>query len=545
MFSGHTGAAERKLRFDDRLKTAITQPVVDDHDRIVRWRQLVDLLSRLPEQHDEALADAAFALVEREAISVPEAVRAASARNAAAQPLDGRLVALFARDKLSVAAPVLASANLSAMEWHEISRDSSPEVAHFIMALSRGTTAASPISVAEPVEGRSVLATSTTEDQSAPSISQMVARIEQLRTRRESEPLDAPADPVAPSVAQPREAAPDRVAAAEKGGALFRWESDAEGRIAWVDGVPRGAFVGQALADVADDLSRGRALASREPFADAAMTLDHPAMAGEWRMSGIPAFSPVDGRFLGYRGIARKPTAPAAPRSPSLHSHASQSRPRDLDSLRETIHEIKTPLNAIIGFAEIIDGQYLGPAHRNYRQRAAEIVTQARMLLEAVQDLDIAARGQVGSSEMGGSNRAADTLRSLQPEFEQAAMREGAELSVVLPGRDERFAMSSELASRLLRRFLAAVIAVSRPGERLVVATDRRGENLVVTISRPMSSAQLSPSTLLDPAYATGGGKDGLLGLGFALRLVRGLARMADGDLNIEADHFTLILPAA
>jgi signal transduction histidine kinase len=55
----------------------------------------------------------------------------------------------------------------------------------------------------------------------------------------------------------------------------------------------------------------------------------------------------------------------------------------DAEALRETIHEIKTPLNAIIGFAEIIDGQYLGPAHRNYRQRAAEIVAQARMLLAA------------------------------------------------------------------------------------------------------------------------------------------------------------------
>jgi signal transduction histidine kinase len=28
------------------------------------------------------------------------------------------------------------------------------------------------------------------------------------------------------------------------------------------------------------------------------------------------------------------------------------------------MHELRTPLNAIIGFGEIIEGQYLGPAHR-------------------------------------------------------------------------------------------------------------------------------------------------------------------------------------
>ena len=38
-------------------------------------------------------------------------------------------------------------------------------------------------------------------------------------------------------------------------------------------------------------------------------------------------------------------------------------------------------MNAIIGFAEIIDGQMLGPADRHYRTRAAEIVGQARLLL--------------------------------------------------------------------------------------------------------------------------------------------------------------------
>src|SRR5436305_6681365 len=64
----------------------------------------------------------------------------------------------------------------------------------------------------------------------------------------------------------------------------------------------------------------------------------------------------------------------------------------DTDSLRELVHEIKTPLNAIMGFAEIIEGQYLGPADRGYRERAAEIGRQARLLLTAIDDLDFAAK---------------------------------------------------------------------------------------------------------------------------------------------------------
>ena len=49
------------------------------------------------------------------------------------------------------------------------------------------------------------------------------------------------------------------------------------------------------------------------------------------------------------------------------------------------MHEIKTPLTAIIGFAEIIDGEMFGPAGERYRGRAGEIVSEARRL-KALED---------------------------------------------------------------------------------------------------------------------------------------------------------------
>src|SRR5262249_34015456 len=116
-------------------------------------------------------------------------------------------------------------------------------------------------------------------------------------------------------------------------------------------------------------------------------------VAGEWKISGVPAFDPADGRFRGYRGIALRDLPPPADRA------AAPELLADPDSLRELVHEIKTPLNAIIGFAEIIDGQYLGPADRRYRERASDIVGQAHLLLGAIDDLDFAAK--VHSAESG------------------------------------------------------------------------------------------------------------------------------------------------
>src|SRR6185503_6255009 len=114
-----------------------------------------------------------------------------------------------------------------------------------------------------------------------------------------------------------------------------------------------------------------RAFAQRAPFADADLAIaGDGAVAGQWKISGVPAFDPADGRFAGYRGLALRD---AGEEGVALDvTLGTLELPPDGDSLRELVHEIKTPLSAIIGFAEIMDGQYLGPAGRRYRDRATD-----------------------------------------------------------------------------------------------------------------------------------------------------------------------------
>ena len=135
----------------------------------------------------------------------------------------------------------------------------------------------------------------------------------------------------------------------------------------------------------------------------------------------------------------------------------------DAEALRETIHEIKTPLNAIIGFAEIIDGQYLGPAHRSYRLRAAEIVAQARMLLGAIEDLDFAARlrgrkpGEVEPAAL------ADIIPPLAEEWSSRASSRGVDLRIAPLNGQARLKLDGDLADRLLKRFIGAVVEQPPP----------------------------------------------------------------------------------
>src|SRR3954454_10015275 len=377
-----TGASEGpglKVRFDDRLLTVLNQPAGDRHDAAVRWRQLVDLVARAGPGGSSPVIAQALESIRSQALEVDENLRAAAARAVAGRPLPLGLLEYFASDQLSVAAPVLAAATLEPAQWRALLAAADEETRRFVETLHPGVTSAAPETpeISEQT-APGIEAVPSPTPSPAPSLNDVVARIERRRRSREVQRAGmVPAEAAMPTGSP----------------ALFRWECGPSGEIAWVDGAPRGALIGRTIARVQmDDGDRVdeevvRAFGMRAPFRDREMTVAGSGLlAGQWKISGIPAFEPTDGRFAGYRGVALR-EAPSA-----VAGEGSADFLADPDSLRELVHEIKTPLTAIIGFAEIIEGQYLGPADHRYRERAGEIVAQARLLLKGIDDLDFAAK---------------------------------------------------------------------------------------------------------------------------------------------------------
>ncbi len=501
------------MRFDDRLMTVLDQPASDPHDRAVRWRQLVDLVARAGAQAANPLVTQALELIRSDRALVDDSLRSAAARAVAALPLPYELVALFASDKLAVSAPLLAAARLKPEEWRRMLDLADEETRHFIQTLHPDLPTAPPPTVPadEPFVEREP---EPGPPQAVPSISEVVARIERLRRGRAQRPAGLVANGVPVSGA----AAP----------ALFRWECGPSGEIAWVEGSPRGPLIGRSIARAEEgegvDEEVERAFAMRAPFRDARLLLPgEGSVAGTWKISGVPAFEPADGRFAGYRGIAlREGNGAYDPAQGGAHSLLS-----DPNSLRELVHEIKTPLNAIIGFAEIIDSQLLGPADRHYRTRAAEIVAQARLLLSAIDDLDFAAKLQADRSRAGSGTDLGLLLEQIAAGMRQGASAQAPQLDLSIDTRKRRCALEPALAERLITRFCAALLSAAADGEHLVVHLDNRSGQCVLWVRPPPG---------LEPDGDSAGG-------GFGLRLVRGLARIAGGDLIITRTRISLALP--
>ena len=515
------------MRFDDRLLTVLNQPAEDRHDAAVRWRQLVDLVARAGSSSASPAVSEALRAIRNEASQVDENLRAAAARAVAALPLPLGLLEYFASDSLAVAAPVLAAATLDPSQWSVLHTAADPETRGFIETLHPDLKAEpQPDRRPPPPEPYVVVPTSApAEPVVSPSLHDVVERIERRRRVRSGE-----SESTAVALAQ-QEGPP----------ALFRWECGPGGEIAWVEGAPRGPLIGRSIAkSVESDGDRidpdvVRAFAMRAPFRDAMLAVAGAGpVSGEWKISGVPAFEPADGRFAGYRGVALR----EAPPPPAAAKTAIPDVLSDPDSLRELVHEIKTPLNAIIGFAEIIEGQYLGPADRGYRDRAAEIVRQARTLLTAIDDLDFAAKvhSATGVSperfELGALvERAAGELRAM-------AQKRGVEVEVSRGRTEVWAAVEPELADRLLIRLFGALADRAEAGERLQLSAERGADGARISISRPNALRGLSDAELFESELRG----DGLAAV-FPLRLTRGLARVGGGDVVGTRDSFLLVLP--
>jgi signal transduction histidine kinase len=359
-------------------------------------------------------------------------------------------------------------------------------------------------------------------------ISDLVARIEAFNR-------DRTVDPATPAPA-----------AAEIEG--FRFETDAQGVIRMVDGVARSALVGVSLAYAAqqgeahlDGVAAG-AFRRRSRFSDARLEVGGLSDAfGSWRLSGVPAFEHASGRFIGFRGTGRRPRRDETAEPVRVSSPVS-------DSLRQLVHELRTPTNAIAGFAELIETQLLGPVSPTYRDRATTIRTQAGDLLAAIDDLDTAARIEGRALDLRPTTVPVRALldrvvRDLQP----LATLRGTSLGVAMPAGDCDIRGDDRAVERLIGRLLAALVSAGRKGEQIGVVVRPVADTVTIEFDRPAALAAHATDVLLsiDAEHESDGDGAPLLGTGFALRLAQNLAVELGGVLTIGADRLTLQLPAA
>ncbi|MEE9434055.1 MAG: histidine kinase dimerization/phospho-acceptor domain-containing protein [Sphingorhabdus sp.] len=468
------------------------------------------------------------------------------------------LVQLLSADEPDIAASAISGARLHDDEWADLVPHLPVRARGFLrnrrdlgvrtkkaLAIWSAADFALPYAVAQPAADAEIAAVPTADKSkiyeagSEPTqIGEIVARIEKLRQEREAEEA-----PQLPLEGGKRDKAP---LANE-----IRFETDDFGTICWVEGVPRAAVIGIGIAEPAFDDGPGpdaygaSAFRQRMPLENARMRLvGSPSIEGDWRINAAPFFDARSGRFKGYRGILRRPTLAE---SPKIKVSANVQG----EQLQQLVHELRTPLGAIIGFAEIIEQQLFGPVSHDYRVLAQSILADAQKLLSGFDDLATASKMESGHLAIEAGVTDCNWLASrLSERLSGLSEKLGVTLNLAKAEPVRAFAVDNELTERIFSRLLSAVIIGCRKGEELGgrFHTDVGGlpTNHFI-LSLPHKLRGMGEEELLGSGPGSVDDSDNapLLGLGFSLRLVRNLARKVQGDLRFDNERLLLTLPAA
>jgi signal transduction histidine kinase len=183
--------------------------------------------------------------------------------------------------------------------------------------------------------------------------------------------------------------------------------------------------------------------------------------------------------------------------------------------MRQLLHELKTPVNAIQGFAEVIQQQLFGPTPHEYRALALD----------------------------GGQADFAAIVTGLARQLDEVLQSRGAGFRIETDGTPCPVPLSLHEAEALGWRLLATITGATGANEDIALRLTCDTATVRLVCSIP--AALRAQDDVFAAESRAGGGavSAGMFGAGFALRLARAEARAAGGDLLSEGDTLVLTLP--
>ncbi len=542
------------MHFDDRLATVLRLSATGKAVQRIQFRQLLDLLgTALAEERSERL-DAAFVRLGELSARIPSRDRAAMIGGGGLRLRSPRLVAALAEGEPEVASAALQRAQLEPDQWLDLIPALRPstrtflrqrddlafEVKALLTRLGVNDRGLPPGPSEEPLEleirvdeeaDANILMPQPVTGENG--IGAIVKRIEAYRKNKqviEQGPAnDAPRLPLGE----------DHVLNVPEEVQAFDFATDAGGQIIWSDPGVAPMVQGLRLASAARDGDFAALTRRNQPLRGLSMELGGAtAIAGKWQLDAAPWFDPLTGNGIGYRGRMRRQGEAIAPLPPVRDSQA--------DRIRQMLHELRTPVNAIQVGAEIIQQQLFGPSPHEYRALAAGIASDAARMMAAFDELDRLAKLESGAMEL--DTGATDLALVISATV--------AQLSAHTAHRGSGFAFRNEAdgvlvgiakldVEQIAWRLLATLAGVSAPHEALKLRLRERDSKARLDLTLPACLAALDGESLFTAAVGAIPQviSAGVFGVGFALRLARAEARAAGGDLVRKDGKLRLTLP--
>jgi len=258
-------------------------------------------------------------------------------------------------------------------------------------------------------------------------------------------------------------------------------------------------------------------------------------------INGKPMFDEA-GNFLGHLGAASNVTARkrAEDELNKALVDAEQANRAKSEFLATMSHEFRTPLNAILGFSEMLRAQYMGPlGAKNYEEYANDIHHSGEHLLALINDiLDISAI-EAGKRSMSPEDiNVGDLVSDCVHNIEKLARDKGVEVLLHIPEGLPVVQADKRSLIQICYNILSNALKFTNEGGSVQITAGQQGKEILLqvedsgigisasdlaNITQPFSQVNSDPHNVRE-------------GTGLGLSIAKSLIEAHGGRLDIISD---------
>jgi signal transduction histidine kinase len=381
------------------------------------------------------------------------------------------------------------------------------------------------------------------------------------------------------------------------------WETDAEMRVTYVSrgvarrlGIPPALLIGRRLIDLGAFHAAPRPQAAAAPLQARRPFRDHlfemRGATGDslfFRLSGVPTFDERQGSFTGFRGTGTSAEPPAPAQAMQADTQAAQALVGEIERLATLVsrlryaeqqragasgadlagepagdagaesvaenqarlaHELRSPLNAIVGYAELVEQAKLGPLPEKYREYLHSIVTAARHLDSVIANFGGRPRCETPQVAEARSIDLVQVMDEVRRIATLEAEKAGIDCSRIRLAGSWQVRGDHAAVVQIFVNLAINAVKFSRPGGAVgVLATPKGKTHLAVTLwDEGIGIAEDNLPHIFNPGYRIR--RDTTPGSGLGLSIAHDLVQAMNGRIEVESEpgegtRFTVTLRRA
>lgn len=213
-------------------------------------------------------------------------------------------------------------------------------------------------------------------------------------------------------------------------------------------------------------------------------------------------------------------------------------------------HDLKSPLNAVIGFADMMEAEIAGPMPDPYREYPGLIKESGQTLLRLVEDMLAFARSEAGTYQIDATpmdivTSGETVIRQMQAEADRA----GVTLEMKSDGEVMAHA-DARAVQRIWDNLVSNAVKYSGRGQSVTLMARQRGREVQLSVTDRGAGMDAADLARVAKPFSQGRNASGRAGTGLGLAMVKRLADMHGGKVVIrtapgEGTHVVVTLPAA